>query len=39
VSRTSAVRRGQCRVIYRILDEEIVVEVVVKISHRNDVHR
>lgn len=30
-------RRGQYRVIYRILDQEVVVEVV-KISHRSDAY-
>jgi len=32
-----AARRGQYRVIYRILDDEIIVEVI-KISHRNDAY-
>jgi mRNA-degrading endonuclease RelE of RelBE toxin-antitoxin system len=32
-----AARRGQYRVIYRILDQEIIVEVV-KISHRSDAY-
>ena len=30
-------RRGQYRVIYRIVDDEVVVEVV-KISHRSDAY-
>ena len=30
-------RRGMYRVIYRILDDEIVVEVI-KISHRGDIY-
>lgn len=30
-------RRGMYRVIYRILDDEVVVEVI-KISHRGDVY-
>jgi mRNA-degrading endonuclease RelE of RelBE toxin-antitoxin system len=30
-------RRGMYRVVYRILDEEVVVEVI-KISHRGDVY-
>jgi mRNA interferase RelE/StbE len=30
-------RRGQYRVIYRILEDEVVVEVIT-ISHRSDVH-
>ena len=30
-------RRGQYRVIYRILDEEIIVEVIT-ISHRSDAY-
>jgi mRNA interferase RelE/StbE len=32
-----AARRGQYRVIYRILDDEVVVEVI-KISHRGDAY-
>jgi len=32
-----AARRGQYRVIYRILDDEIIAEVI-KISHRNDAY-
>lgn len=32
-----AARRGQYRVIYRILDAEVVVEVI-KISHRSDAY-
>jgi mRNA interferase RelE/StbE len=32
-----AARRGQYRVIYRILDDEVVIEVV-KISHRGDAY-
>jgi mRNA-degrading endonuclease RelE of RelBE toxin-antitoxin system len=30
-------RRGQYRVIYRIIDQEVVVEVI-KISHRSDAY-
>ena len=32
-----AARRGQYRVIYRIFDDEVVVEVI-KISHRSDAY-
>jgi mRNA interferase RelE/StbE len=32
-----AARRGQYRVIYRILDAEVIVEVI-KISHRSDAY-
>lgn len=31
-------RRGQYRVVYRILEDEVVVEVI-KISHRGDAYR